>query len=187
MKYFKSEIMKEILGIIAAAGVLGLALIGPGPIAILLKSLSRKKMFNQKQIKRSMDSLKNNDLISMSYEGNKTVIRLTKSGKEKLLKYKIDDMKIKPQKKWDKKWRLVIFDIPKSFGKTRLEFTRKLRDIGFVLLQKSVWVCPYPCEDEIDFLKEAYHVRPFVRIIIAEQIDIAEDLRKKFNLHEVHI
>lgn len=182
MKFNKSEITREILGIIAAAGVLGLALMGPGPVAVLVKVLSKNKTFNNKQVRRSMDLLKNNKLISLSYERDKTVVRLTKSGREKLLKYKIDDMKIKPQKKWDKKWRVVIFDIPENFSKVRSEFSRKLKEMGFELLQKSVWVCPYPCEDEIDFIKEIYHIKPFVRIIVAESIDIAGDLRAKFKL-----
>ena len=109
---------------------------------------------------------------------------MTKNGKEKHLKFKVEDMKVNPQKNWDKKWRLVIFDVPVNKSFNRRVFTDKLKEMGFVLLQKSVWCCPYPCEDEIDFLKELYEIGPYVRIVTAEQIDIAYDLQKKFNLLE---
>ena len=182
MTYKKSEIMKDILIVLGAVGLVGVAIVAPNAVGAIVSLFDGKKDYTHKQIKRSADVLEKNKLISVSYEGDKTVVKLTKNGKQKLLKYKLDDIKIKPQKIWDKKWRLVIFDIPKGLGKVRMEFTRKLKEVGFILLQKSVWVCPYPCEDEIDYLKEIFKVRPFIRIITADNIDIVGDLRKKFKL-----
>ena len=33
---------------------------------------------------------------------------------KKLVEYNIDDMEIKKPKKWDGKWRIISFDIPKN-------------------------------------------------------------------------
>ncbi len=129
-----------------------------------------------------MYNIKKQGLISLKYEGDKIIIRLTKNGKEKLLRFNLDELHIKPQARWDRKWRLVIFDIPEKLKVARLMFRNKLREMGFQYLQKSVWVCPYPCEDEIDFLKEIYLIRSCVRVVTAESIDIQGDLVRKFNL-----
>lgn len=181
-KTTRNEIAKEILQVIGAVGLIGVALAAPNFIGALTQYRKFKKIYKNQQIKRSLLSMEKRGLVSMGKEGDRLVIKLTKNGKQKLLKYKIEDMKIKPQKKWDRKWRLVIFDIPVDYSQARGEFTRKLKEIGFRLLQKSVWVCPYPCEDEIDFLKEVYNIYPFVRVITAEKIDIKHDLIKYFKL-----
>ena len=39
----------------------------------------------------------------------------------------------------------------------------KLKELGFLELQKSVLVLPYECEDEINFIMEVFLIRPFVR------------------------
>ncbi|MBI2356049.1 MAG: hypothetical protein HYV13_02495 [Candidatus Doudnabacteria bacterium] len=174
--------MKIILTVLAMAGVITIAVVAPALPAALGAIFGPAKQYSNKQLKRSLANLKKNGLISMSYEGKNVVIKLTKDGKEKLLKYQLENMRIKPQKHWDRKFRAVIFDIPKEYKQASNLFAQKLKELDFVMLQKSVWVCPYPCEDEIDFLKEIYHVRPFVRLATIEKLDIQHDLIKKFNL-----
>ena len=68
-----------------------------------------------------------------------TRIVLTKEGQKKALKFKIDEIEIKVPAKWDGKWRIVIFDIPEKFKKAREALRRKLKDLGFLELQKSVF------------------------------------------------
>lgn len=182
MKANKSEIAKMILSVLAVAGIIVVALTIPNIMMAFkpfMKGSSRK--FDNKQIKHSLRGLAKNELIYIKQEGDQIIIKLTKNGRAKLLKYKLDDMKLKVPSKWDGKWRLVIFDIPEKFKTTRHYFRLKLKELGFVSLQKSVWVCPYPCEDEIDFIKEVYEIRPFVRVVTAESIDIQNDLKSKFN------
>lgn len=178
----KNEIIKAILGTIAVTGVVAIAIALPGVLPAVAGVMELHKKFNEPQIRRSFRRLEHAKLISITEEKGKTVIRLTKLGKEKALQYKIEDMKLKIQKHWDKKWRLVIFDVPKDFHINRTVFARKLREIGFIQLQKSVWITPYPCEDEVDFLKEIYLIRPYVRVVTAQAIDIQADLIEKFKL-----
>ena len=177
----KDEIAKAILYTIAAVGIIAVAIAAPNLIGVLGR-YSKTKEYKDRQLKRSLRKLEQNELISISEQEGKTVVRLTKKGEEKLLKYKIEEIFIPKPKKWDRKWRLVIFDIPEKFKVNRTIFSRKLKELEFFQLQKSVWVCPYPCEDEIDFIKEIYEIRRFVRIVTAEYIDMEFDLLKKFNL-----
>jgi|SRR3989338_685995 len=178
----KALIMKVIIAALAIAGVVTIAVVAPALPAALGAVFSMSGRYSHKQIKRSLAKLKKDGLISIAYEGKRMVIKLTKNGKQKALKYQLDEMQIKPQKRWDRKFRLVIFDIPKQYKQNSTMFAKKLKDMGFALLQKSVWVCPYPCEDEIDFLKEVYLIRPYVRLATVEKLDIQYDLINKFKL-----
>jgi phenylacetic acid degradation operon negative regulatory protein len=45
---------------------------------------------------------------------------------------------------WDKKWRIVLFDIPESQRTVRQLFRLKLMDLGVRMLQSSVWITPSP-------------------------------------------
>ena len=56
----------------------------------------------------------------------------------------------------DGEWRIVIFDIPEKFKKAREALRMKLKELGFLELQKSVFIFPYECEDEINFIVEVF-------------------------------
>ena len=106
---------------------------------------------------------------------------ISESGKKKVLEYNLDELRIRTPKRWDGRWRMVCFDIPKEKKKVREAFRFHLRRLGFHQFQKSVFVHPYPCEGEIDFLIEIYNARPYVRQIVAVDIDNALHLRKIFH------
>lgn len=107
---------------------------------------------------------------------------LSEFGKKKALEYKIDEITIKTPTEWDGKWRIVIFDIPERQRKARDALRVKLKELRFYELQKSVFVFPYHCRDEIDFIIEFFNIRPFVRY--AEMINPTNEaqLKLKFNL-----
>lgn len=178
----RNEIAKIMLGVIATAGILTVAVVAPGILPAIVDIFGLNQKYTKRQLKQSFRKMERAKLISVTEESGKTVVRLTKLGKEKILKFKLEEMKIKPQKHWDRKWRIVIFDVPKDFHMNRTMFTLKLKEIGMKQLQKSVWISPYPCEDEVDFIKEIYLIRPYVRVITAHAIDIQNDLIKTFNL-----
>lgn len=82
----------------------------------------------------------------------------------------------------DKKWRIVTFDIPEKFKKARNALREKLKDLGFLKYQKSIFIYPYECKDEIDFVIEFFDIRPFVRYIEAENLDNEIDFKRRFQL-----
>ena len=92
-------------------------------------------------------------------------------------------MEVKKPAQWDKKWRIVIFDIPEKKKKAREALRKKLKELGFKELQKSVFVYPFECEDEIDFITEVFQIRPYVRFIKAVSITNEEQIRLKFNIY----
>ena len=63
-----------------------------------------------------------------------------------------------------------------------MHFAKKIKDLGFYQMQKSVWVCPYECEDEILLIAEIYQVQKHIEIITAEKILHENLVRQAFNL-----
>lgn len=108
---------------------------------------------------------------------------LTKDGKKRALEYQFDEIKIKKPEKWDGKWRMVIFDIPERKKKAREALRKKLKELNFMELQKSVFVHPYECENEIDFIVECFEVRPYVRFLRVDSFTNEEQFRLKFKLY----
>lgn len=86
-------------------------------------------------------------------------------------------------RKWDKKWRIVIFDIPEELHNNRIRFRKKLQSLGFYMLQKSVFVFPYPCEEELGHVASNLEISDYIDVIIAENIGFREkDIQKFYNL-----
>ncbi len=109
---------------------------------------------------------------------NQIYISLTKEGRKKAGRFQIDSLEITKPKKWDKKWRIVVFDIAEMKKIQREAFRGKLKQLGFVPLQKSVWVCPYDCQNEIKLLKDFFGLSlGEMRLIVAD--DIGEDFSFK--------
>lgn len=79
-------------------------------------------------------------------------------------------------------WRIVIFDIPDRFKKAREALRKKLKDLGFIKLQESVFVLPYECENEINFIIEVFLIRSFVRFIRVKSFTNEEQVRLGFEL-----
>ena len=136
-----------------------------------------------KRLYRVVREFYNERLIDYKESEDGTVrIILTKDGIKKSVKFKLDEMKIKIPSKWDGEWRIVIFDIPERFKKAREALRKKLKDLGFIKLQESVFIFPYECEDEIDFVVEVFQIRPFVRFVKAKSFTNEEQLKIKFGL-----
>ncbi len=91
------------------------------------------------------------------------LLTLSEKGKTTTNKFYPDRLIITTPKSWDKKWRIVIYDIPHKKRTARDALRRKLQELGFKEWQKSVFIYPYPCQDEINFIIEFFDVRPYVR------------------------
>lgn len=108
-------------------------------------------------------------------------ITLTEKGRRRNLWYKFKQIKPARSRKWDKKWRIVMFDISEPKKKTRDALRRKLKEIGFLEFQKSVFVYPYPCRDEINFIINFFEIAENVYYLEAP-ISPDDILRKHFQI-----
>ncbi len=147
------------------------------------KMFKGTRIYSKKQIQSAVESIKRQKLIEYIYDKDgKTIVRITKKGQSRLRVFDIDLMEIKKQKSWDGKWRLVMFDIPMRFTKGREALRFHLKKLGFFQFQKSAWVFPYPCEDEIIFIANFFGVGKCVEILTIESILKDTKLKKYFSL-----
>jgi len=108
-------------------------------------------------------------------------ITITDKGKLKALTYKFNEMKIE-NKEWDGKWRLVFFDVPEKIRWGRDALREKVKQLGFYEIQKSVFIFPYDCENEINFIIEFFGIRQYARFGVLESIDDDKHIKERFNL-----
>lgn len=138
---------------------------------------------NDQNINKVIRNLYESKLIDIrTLSDGTTEMKLTNQGKTRVLYAKYGTMKLPRQDRWDKKWRIVLFDIPEDKKTARDALRQKLVWLGFRELQKSVLVYPYPCRDQLDFLIEYFGLRRYVRTLEATDIDVAVHLKKHFRL-----
>jgi len=177
------SIKKKIILILQAGLALGLNHSPTRHFKILSQIPKEWRKINDQVLKNTIRSLYQSKLIEAKRNNNGSITMiLNEDGQKTALCFNIDKIKIKKPEIWDKKWRIVIFDIPEESRHLRDSLRKHFRDLGFIELQKSVMVHPYPCEKEIEFLVELYKARKYVRFILADQIDNDLHIRSKFNL-----
>ena len=148
-----------------------------------LKSYIRKKNFEKDRFLRDLKNLQKRELINYHQLADGQVeITITKNGKKQMLKYQLDDIQLKKPRRWDGKWRLIIFDIPHSYKPARDALRRKLLTLEFYPLQKSVFITPYPYENEIDFICSIFDIRKYVLVLYVNYFEGAEKLKHHFGL-----
>lgn len=164
-----SKIIDGVLRTLVVTGMLGCIVVAPNALKVgdvLLRHLDKRSrartagtlaryMFGQQLV--TYRQLPDGD-----YE-----ITITEKGRQRLKKSEFDNLSIERPKQWDGKWRLVLFDVPDVRKKSRRDFSRKLQAMGFYQLQKSAWVVPYPCEKEVNLIRQVFEVDPH-DVIVAE-------------------
>lgn len=150
----------------------------------ILKSLSKEwKKIDRQELYRSIRRLYESKLVDYhEYQDGSIGMVLNENGRKTALHYKLDEMYISKPAKWNHKWRVVLFDVPEKKKKLREALRERLKQLEFIELQKSVFVYPYECKNEIDFVIELYNCRKFVRFMEATFIDNELDIRRKFKL-----
>ncbi len=93
-----------------------------------------------------------------------------------------DELRPKMQKKWDQKWRIIMFDVWERRRSVRDELRETLKEFGFIKIQDSAWVYPYPCEKLLVFLRTHLKLGRGILYVVADEIEHDEQLRSHFKL-----
>lgn len=125
-KYSK-ELLLEIL---KTGGVLSVSLLAPNA-AQALKPLIGNRREDKKKFRSTINRMEQNGLIGIREKDGILTLTLKREGRIIALKYDIDNLAIPTPKKWDKRWSLVIFDIPEKYKVARNVLKNKLDDLGF--------------------------------------------------------
>ena len=180
----RDSIRRAFLSTLFIGGALTVAVAAPKVMSLL-----RKKHIdyfippNPKQrLYETASRLKQKGLIEFVEIQGKKRIRLTKAGEAEIRKIEEREVVGVKPKKWDRRWRIVVFDIPESKRALRNRIRAVIRRLGFLRLQDSVWVYPYDCEEVMALLKVEQHIGREVLYIIADAIEFDRPMRKHFEL-----
>jgi DNA-binding MarR family transcriptional regulator len=173
--------VKEILKYLLDVSVVSYSLIHKSPLARKsVRDYWRWRNIDKSRFSKAIYRLKQQKFIEIYREGKDKYLELTPKGLDRLRKYDLDDLTINSPKKWDHKWRLVIFDIPDDKKTEREIFRERLKQLEFITLQESVLVFPFDCKAEIDFLCSNYSIKPYVKYIVADFFEGDDELIRNF-------
>lgn len=174
----RTQVQEAILGTVAATGIIGIGLLAPNVVGALHKMGIIPYSREKEVVKSAASRLRKKGLLTFE-NGSYS---LTKTGEKVLRNWQMSDYKIKQPKKWDKKWRVIIFDIPEKKRAIRTEIRRIFIEAGLRRLQDSVWVYPYDCEDVIGLMKTDLGIGKYLLYLIVDQIESDRHLRLEFDL-----
>lgn len=95
-------------------------------------------------------------------------LELTSKGNDKF-KRKFPILALQ-KKKWDGNFMIVIYDIEKKKNRERDRLRAKLKELGFGMLQESVWVSPYHFEEDFQEFIESNKLEDFVYVLRAKTL-----------------
>lgn len=166
--------------ILATAGVVGIVALCEGARD---SGWVKGRNSPESRVRRSLNRLAHKDLVVRVKTDSGTKWQLTPEGKRLYDQNNLDQIKIAKPANWDGKWRMVIFDIPEQIGRhSRDLFRRKLKSLGFQMVQESTFVCPWPCTQEIVELSQLLGLGSCVQIMEVNFLTGDEDLKNKFGL-----
>lgn len=152
----------------------------------LLKELDRpakNRAQLYRRITQGIKRLEQDGLVTVSGEYAKRRVEITEKGRKLMERIEFGEYVIPEPAFWDGKWRVLIFDIKEKRRRTRTQLRRLLQGVGFVWVQDSVWVYPYPCDEFVSLVRA--HLKSGVgemRIFVAEALESDKVLREHFRL-----
>lgn len=146
---------------------------------------STKQYLHEREIDRNkfwqkIAYLKKKGFIEEFVEEKEKYYKLSEKGKKAIVAGSFRNIKIKVPEKWDGLWRVIVFDVPEKFRHSRDILRRKLFELNFYQIQKSVYVFPHECSKEITCLSDGLWISKNVIIMISKIIQGEEDIIEFF-------
>lgn len=176
-------VAKILLAVLAGGGLVFAGAVAPNLIRAVEQTRrfgSGKRSLKEKSMRSTFSRLKKDGLVVLK-ETSEGVVTIFLSEKGRRYVYDFTHVpKIKKPLIWDRKWRVVVFDIVTKKRREHEIFRRQIKKMGFLQLQKSVWVFPYRCEDEILFLAKQLGIVEYIEIFTAQKMIHKKELEKTF-------
>lgn len=138
-----------------------------GSLSQKLSQLDVMQGVDNRSINRCLKRFKEQGLIKTLDRSGRSYFSLTDKGIRKLTDFRL---KNRDNQKWDGLWRVVIFDIPEDKKIVRDALRRRLKYFNFYPLQKSVFVTPANCEEEINDLADFFQVSEYLYTLLAKSL-----------------
>lgn len=185
--------VKDILKLLGTGVFLGASFMIPGvPIlaapyinAQRKKDANEWKKYNKWRLKQVLKRLHQQKMVEVTFNGGEQIVKLTEKGQRRLLHYNLKNMTLN-KKNWDGKWRLIIYDIFSPKKSERYIFHKMLKNLEFLQIQRSVYLTPYYCKDEIEYLRQIFSIGAEVYILVVTGIENEKIYKEYFGLNPSH-
>ncbi|MBI2004826.1 CRISPR-associated endonuclease Cas2 [Patescibacteria group bacterium] len=168
-----------------SAAALSMVLLAPNTLRLLKRidpDLAKKRKPGYR-IQQAVRRLESRGLVQQEGKGKEWRILLTTKGEKFAERLEVvRRIEIRQPRRWDGKWRVVIFDVWEKRKQVRERLRNILKKAGFYMLQDSVWVHPYPCEELIAFIRSDLKLGSGILYIIAEGLENDKHLKQHFDL-----
>ncbi|TSC57875.1 MAG: phenylacetic acid degradation operon negative regulatory protein [Parcubacteria group bacterium Greene0416_79] len=175
-----TKVVLTVLKVIGGAGLIAMALCAPNAVQAL--GMCDRRYRRPSYINGVVERLARRGLVRFAGNKGRRSVKLTEKGERELAKYEEGKVTLPKPRRWDGKYRILIFDIWERRRYIRDALREFLRRLGFIRLQDSVWVYPYDCEEVAALLKTRFRVGNGLLYIVAETIENDRWLREAFGL-----
>lgn len=115
---------------------------------------ARRRHFEKNSLQRTLYRFLEKRILEKYTTNGRKKIKLSKKGLEFLFNHFPNFKRM--NQKWDGRFRLVTYDIPSDEANSRQRIRQILKNLGFKLLQQSVWISPFQVKAELEeFLEKA--------------------------------
>ncbi|TSA46581.1 hypothetical protein D4R52_00225 [bacterium] len=183
-KSVERRIAENILG----AAVLGTTLIvSPlaGAATFFLVLGAGSYLFRKSDFNREVKRLQRNGYVALTKTEKGWMIKILERGRARYKQIEMANLELLKPKKWDGKWRMFVFDIPEEIRGRRDSLRRKLKDLGLYNIQRSVFVYPFDCRKELEFVAGYYNLAKFTTYAEISYTDIQQGLKKYFKTMKI--
>lgn len=176
--------VRDVLKLLAVGVVLTTVVLFPGIAALgpLIKEIQKERekkeweKFNLWRLRQVIKRLERQKMVEV-IDG---VVGITDKGRRKVLKFNLEKMEIK--RRTDGKWRIIIYDVANP-KRSQSEFFREtLKRLNFLRLQKSVYITPFICDDEIEYLRQLFSIGNEVIILKVAGIENEQAYKRYFGI-----
>ena len=176
-------VRQTVLGVIGVAGILSVAMVAPNVFQVLPHIMGKQRYKLAFQTQTAIGRLVVKGHIRFVRKDGKRHVEITEAGRRALALEEAKAAKLASTKRrWDKRYRMVIFDIPERRRGVRERLRRLMRECGFLPIQKSVWLSPYDCEELIALVKAELRIGKDVLYVIVDIIENDGWIKKHFGL-----
>lgn len=127
----------------------------------------KRHNFNQ-LVSRSLKA----ELIEKVEKNGEVFIRITSGGRKAI--QRDFPMLSFQNKSWDSKWRIVMFDIEEINKMIRNQLRRKLKELGFGMLQKSVFISPHDIMKDFLEFSESAGIKGYLYLLETENLTVGD-------------
>jgi len=124
--------------------------------------------YKKSNLKRNIYRLLKTEEIEKVVKNGQPYLRLSNRGKKIIARdFSLIALQNKP---WDGYWRIIAYDIPEKYKKTRYLLQQELQTLGFGMMQKSIYISPHDLAEDIQEYLESNHLSDFAFVSVAKRI-----------------